>query len=400
MIGTAGTAGSPALTRAIAQCAALPALQQPDWEDADAVQQMRDHLAELPPLVTREEVLALRALLRDVAEGRRHVVQSGDCAEDPAECTHGQIARKATLIDMLASAMWLGSRRGVVRVGRIAGQFAKPRSQPTELVGGRELPVFRGHLVNSPEPHPELRRPDPKRLLSGYWAASTAMEALRGRLDGDTAAGRRTWTSHEALLLDYELPMLRDCGDGELILTSTHWPWIGDRTRQLDGAHLALLAAVANPVACKVGPSMSADELVRICDRLDPHREPGRLCLIARMGAETVMDHLPALVDAVRANGHPVIWLCDPMHGNTVVHAGVKTRFVRRLAREVRQFRAVVEAGGAVAGGLHLETTPDQVHECVLDEDHLPGASGRYTSKCDPRLNPEQAVAVVSAWHE
>lgn len=393
-----GAAGSGSLSHAVARCTALPALQQPSWEDPAEVQQFRDQLAELSPLVTKAEVLALRALLRSVAEGRRYVVQGGDCAEDPAECTYDQVFRKAALLDMLATAMWLGSRRGVVRVGRIGGQFAKPRSQSVELVNGQSLPVFRGHLVNGPEPDAERRRSDPKRLLSGYWAASTVMEALRVRPSSDAAAMRRTWTSHEALLLDYELPLLRDCGDGDLILASTHWPWIGDRTRQLDGAHVALLSAVVNPVACKVGPGMSPDELIGLCDRLDPQREPGRLCLISRMGVGAVAERLPPLVEAVRSAGHPVIWLCDPMHGNTVVRAGVKTRYVRHLAGEVRQFRELVESGGGIAGGLHLETTPDQVHECVLGDD-LGELPGRYTSRCDPRLNPEQAVAVISAWH-
>lgn len=386
-------------------CSTRPAAQQPPWEDLDLVRQIREQLAELPGLVPWHEVFTLRALLADVALGRRQVLQAGDCAEDPAECTPGHIARKATLLDVLAGAMWLGAHKPVVKVGRIAGQFGKPRSRPTERVDGRELPAYRGHMVNSPKPDPELRRPDPKRLLAGYWAASAAVDGLRCRPTAGPSAMSRAvaepwvWTSHEALLLDYELPMLRRDPGGGLLLTSTHWPWVGERTRQVDGAHVAMLAGVVNPVACKVGPSMSAEELVALCERLDPYRQSGRLTLIVRMGAELVAENLPRLVEAVRAAGHPVIWMCDPMHGNTVVRGGLKTRFLTSIIREVRRFQDAVSAAGGVNGGLHLETTPDPVTECVLDDGHLEGLADGYTSPCDPRLNVKQAVSVVAAWH-
>ncbi|MDG9706455.1 3-deoxy-7-phosphoheptulonate synthase [Streptomyces sp. DH37] len=376
------------------------ALQQPPWEDASQVLLARKELAVRPALVDARDVATLRSLLALVAAGEAHVVQAGDCAEDPAECTPDYVARKAGLLDMLAGTLQMETRRPVLRVGRIAGQFAKPRSKPTESVGHAELPVYRGHMVNSPEPDPELRRPDPKRLLAGYRTAHDVIGHLGWRdRDGRARAGAPIWTSHEALLLDYEVPMLRRDEQGRLLLASTHWPWIGERTRQVDGPHVTLLSHVVNPVACKVGPRMTADELLALCERLDPEREPGRLTLIARMGAGTATGRLPALVEAVRAAGHPVIWLTDPMHGNTVsTPDGFKTRFLRTVLQEVEEFQHAVRSAGGTAGGLHLETTPDDVTECVRDESQVHRVGTRYTSFCDPRLNPEQALSVVSAW--
>jgi 3-deoxy-7-phosphoheptulonate synthase len=377
-----------------------PALQQPEWPDHACVQQVREKLAIKPPLVRGEDVHTLRSLLARVAAGQLHVVQSGDCAEDPAECTPGYIARKTALLDVLAGVVKMITHKPVLRVGRMAGQFTKPRSKPTELVGDVELPVYRGHMVNSPEPDLVLRQPDPNRLLAGYRAASDAMRYLGWR---DRAwqprAEAPVWTSHEALLLDYEIPMLRRDDKGQALLTSTHWPWIGDRTNQVDGAHVALLAEVANPVACKVGPRMTADNLVALCERLDPRRMPGRLTLIARLGANAVAERLPPLVAAVRAAGHPVIWLTDPMHGNTVSGPdGLKTRFLETVIREVKHFQCAVSAEHGIAGGLHLETTPDDVTECVANESMLDQVCDKYTSFCDPRLNPKQAISVVSVW--
>jgi 3-deoxy-7-phosphoheptulonate synthase len=370
------------------------AAQQPDWGAPELVAQVRDELGGLPGLVTQDDVDALRAALVEVAAGRVQVLQAGDCAEDPAESTPSHLARKTALLDTLAGLMKLNTRKPVLRVGRLAGQYAKPRSAPTEIIDGVELPVYRGHMVNEPDPEAEARRPDPKRILLGYWAASAAMDALRP--NGFEAP---LWTSHEALLLDYEEPMLRGRPDGRLLLSSTHWPWIGDRTRQPTGAHVAMLAAVVNPVACKVGPSTTADDLLDIVARLDPRREPGRLTLIARMGADLVAERLPPLVAAVRATGRRVIWLCDPMHGNTVSHAGRKTRLLDTMIREVERFQTAVAAGGGVAGGLHLEVTPSQVIECVTELSEVDGVTDDYTTFCDPRLNPKQAMAVVSAWH-
>ncbi|MFB4193322.1 3-deoxy-7-phosphoheptulonate synthase [Streptomyces carpaticus] len=376
------------------------ALQQPPWEDEEQVLRVRKELAARPALVDLEDVRTLRSLLARVAVGEAHVVQAGDCAEDPAECTPGYVARKVGLLNMLAGQLERETRLPVVRVGRIAGQFAKPRSRPTEWVDGLELPVYRGHMVNRPEPDPVLRRPEPERLISGYRAARAVMGGLGWlRATGRARTGAPVWSSHEALLLDYEVPMLRRQPDGGLLLTSTHWPWIGERTRQLDGAHVALLAEVVNPVACKVGPGMTVDELLALCERLDPRREKGRLTLIARMGAGTVAERLPSLVAAVRASGHPVIWLSDPMHGNTVTTpAGLKSRFLVTVASEVEEFQQAVRASGGVAGGLHLETTPDDVTECVRNDSEIDLVGTRYTSFCDPRLNPGQALAVASSW--
>ncbi|MDO0925217.1 3-deoxy-7-phosphoheptulonate synthase [Streptomyces sp. TG1A-8] len=377
-----------------------PALQQPDWADDERMLDVRKELTERPPLVNAVDVRRLRSLLAEVAAGTSQVVQTGDCAEDPVECSAGYVARKSGLLDVLAGIVKMATHQPVVRVGRMAGQFAKPRSCPTERVGGIELPVYRGHMVNSPEPDPKLRRPDPRRLLSCYEAASKAMTHLGWLNPG----GRSTicppvWSSHEALLLDYELPMIRQGDDGRLLLTSTHWPWIGERTRGVDGAHVAMLAGVVNPVACKVGPGTLVEELLALCALLDPERDPGRLTLIARMGAGSVADRLPPLVRAVRAAGHPVIWLTDPMHGNTVTTpGGLKTRFVDTVVREVQDFQSAVRSAGGVAGGLHLETTPDDVTECVLNGSEEGSVGDKYTSFCDPRLNPGQAVSVVSAW--
>ncbi|MBV9844197.1 MAG: 3-deoxy-7-phosphoheptulonate synthase, partial [Kutzneria sp.] len=238
------------------------AFQQPQWGDASQVQRAREELAARPALVEAQDLSTLRSFLAHVAAGEANVVQAGDCAEDPAECTVGYVARKAALLDVLAGVMKMNTHKPVVRTGRIAGQFAKPRSQPTERLGDVELPAYRGHMVNSPEPDPSLRQPDPRRLIDGYLAAKEVMKNLGwSNSDVRSTIDSPIWTSHEALLLDYEIPMLRRDENGRLMLTSTHWPWIGERTRQVDGAHVALPAQVTNPVACKVGPTMSDSEL-------------------------------------------------------------------------------------------------------------------------------------------
>jgi 3-deoxy-7-phosphoheptulonate synthase len=377
-----------------------PALQQPDWAADPHLDRVTEELAQSPALVDWQDVRDLRGLLAAVAAGEVQVVQSGDCAEDPAECTPGYVARKAALLDVLAGVMKMTSHKPVLRAGRMAGQFGKPRSKPTERVGDQELPVYRGHMVNSPEPDPVLRRPDPRRLLSGYRAAKEVMHHLGWRSGtGRPRVDSPVWTSHEALLLDYELPLLRRDPEGRLLLGSTHWPWIGERTRQVEGAHVALLAAVANPVACKVGSKTTVEELLALCDRLDPGRVPGRLTLIARIGADNVAARLPELVAAVRAADHPVIWLTDPMHGNTVSGPdGLKTRYLETVMREVREFHRVVTEAGGTPGGLHLETTPDDVTECVPNESWIHQVGDKYTSLCDPRLNPRQAIEVALAW--
>ncbi|WP_263164007.1 3-deoxy-7-phosphoheptulonate synthase [Streptomyces sp. SCSIO ZS0520] len=388
------------MEEAVREIRVSEALQQPRWGDPRQVRRVREALAARPPLVRAEDIARLRTRLAAVARGEALVVQAGDCAEDPRECTRVDAARKRAVLDLLAGALRATAHRPVIRVGRIAGQFAKPRSRPTERVGDCELPSYRGHMVNAPEPDADSRRPDPLRILTGYMAAAELLGHLGWRPGAGTAPPEAAvWTSHEALLMDYEVPLVRTAEDGTPFLGSTHWPWIGERTRQVTGAHVALLAEVGNPVACKVGPGTTPAELLALCARLDPEREAGRLTLIARMGAEKVAELLPRLVAAVRAAGHPVIWLSDPMHGNTLTApGGHKTRRVRTLAQEVSRFCAAVRGEGGVPGGLHLETTPDEVTECVSGDAALDHVGDRYTSLCDPRLTPWQALSVVQAW--
>jgi len=376
----------------------LPAAQQPAWRDTRLLDRVRGELLSRPGLVTARDTARLRELLGQVVAGRLRIVQAGDCAEDPAECTPAHVRDKTAMLDDLARSMQRACGRRVLRIGRMAGQLAKPRSQSVERVGGLELPVYRGPMVNAPEADAAAREPDPRRLLTGYALSSSVLTALSRQGRGPSAPdGPAVWTSHEALLLDYELPLLRGLdGDGPL-LASTHLPWVGDRTRQPDGAHVHLLARVVNPVACKVGPGVTVDELLALCAVLDPLREPGRLTLIARMGVERVRRRLPPLVRALRRAGHPVIWLCDPMHGNTVRAAsGRKTRSVASILGELDGFQDAVLAEGGVAGGVHLEATPYPVAECVREPGDEPGTP--YTTLCDPRLNPTQARQVVSAW--
>ncbi|MEW1923539.1 3-deoxy-7-phosphoheptulonate synthase [Streptomyces sp. NPDC088360] len=377
----------------------LAAEQQPVWRDRWLLDRVRANLRDRPGLVTAEDTARLLALLGEVVTGDRRILQAGDCAEDPAECTTPGVRRTLRLLDELAGVMREGTGREVLRIGRLAGQFAKPRSQPVDRVGGLELPAYRGPMVNAPEADQVAREPDPRRLLTGYDLSRTVQSAVAAQGRGPAAdAASAVWTSHEALLLDYERPLLRRLDDGGLLLASTHLPWIGERTRQLDGAHVHLLSRVVNPVACKVGPSMTAGELLALCAALDPGRTPGRLTLITRMGTARVRDRLPELVRAVRAAGHPVIWLCDPMHGNTVRAAdGRKTRIVAALIDEAEAFQDVVLAERGVAGGLHLEATAQPVAECVWAPDDLPGLP--YTTLCDPRLNLTQARHLALAWH-
>ncbi|UXY22628.1 3-deoxy-7-phosphoheptulonate synthase [Streptomyces cynarae] len=375
----------------------FPAHQQPEWHET--AEPAVKTLTELPGLVDEDEVDTFGALLAEAASGALGVVQAGDCAEDPGHCVPERLAAKAELLRTLAAVLTAATGRETVTVGRIAGQFAKPRSRATEVVDGVALPSFRGLMVNAPDPDPAARRPDPGRLLICYAAARTAVEFLREH----TAPGephRRIWTSHEALVLDYELPLARRTPDGRLLLTSTHWPWVGDRTRDPEGAHVRLLAEVANPVACKVGPTMTTAALLRLCALLDPHRTPGRLTLIARMGPGQAARRLPGLVAAVRAAGHPVLWLCDPLHANTITAPdGLKTRVVATAVAEIRAFCAAVQAAGGVAGGLHLEATPEPVAECLWHASEVrPEDPAAYTTLCDPRLNRAQALAAVEAW--
>ncbi|WP_306368847.1 3-deoxy-7-phosphoheptulonate synthase [Nocardiopsis sp. CC223A] len=377
-----------------------PAPQQPEWAEDPRLSAVLERLRARPGLVRIEDVDRLNGLLALVAAGEAGVVIAGDCAEDPGRCDAGTVSAQKALIDTVAEVLASATGKPVVRVGRIAGQFAKPRSRPTEVVGGRELPVYRGHLINGPGETPDDRVHDPGRLLACHDAARTVLEHLGwhpGR--GGPSRTASLWTAHEALVLDYEVPALRRTADGRTLLTSTHWPWVGDRTRHPGGAHVALLSGIANPVACKVGPSATVEQVLEVCARLDPDRTPGRLTLVSRQGAGGA-NALYRLVMAVRAAGHPVIWMSDPMHGNTIrTPSGLKTRYVPAIVREVREFRMAVQAAGGIAGGLHLEATHEPVTECVSDASEIDRVGDRYTSLCDPRLDPAQAVAVASAWN-
>jgi 3-deoxy-7-phosphoheptulonate synthase len=375
----------------------LPAEQQPQWRHHPDLPRISSALAAAPALIGPAEIDGLRGLLAEAAAGRLQILQAGDCAEDPTQNSSQCLSRKLGLVEALAAVMRVSTGLPVLTVGRIAGQFAKPRSRDSEQAGGVTLPVYRGPMINRPDPDLVARRHDPSLMLTCHAAAAATVRYLSRTEAGRTAP--LLWTSHEALVLDYELPQLRRGEGAGLILTSAHWPWIGLRTCQPAYAHVAMLAAVSNPVACKVGPGTTAAEVVDVCARLDPLREPGRLTLIARMGAAAVTERLPALVTAVRRAAHPVIWLCDPMHANTTTtDGGRKTRLVSALVSEVRGFQQAVRGAGGTAGGLHLEVTPDPVTECVSSAAELPALGERYTTLCDPRLNPRQAIEVAAAW--
>ena len=379
----------------------LPARQQPGWAEHPRLGEVTTALRAAPPLVEWDTVEALRACLADAARGTALVVQAGDCAEDPAESQLHDAVHKAGVVQSAANALQRATGRPVVRVGRIGGQFAKPRSADVERHSdGTELPVYRGHVVNGPEATLEARTHDPERLLAAHRAAADLQEHITRICPGATepiGRGHHLWTSHEALVLDYELPQVHDGPRGHY-LASTHWPWVGNRTNAPDEAHVAFLASIANPVAVKVGPQVGVEDVLALAERLDPEREPGRLTLISRMGAHQVDDKLPPLMAAVQAAGHPVLWLSDPMHGNTVTTAsGRKTRHLTAIIAEARGFVDACRRLGIAPGGLHLEVAAGDVAECSSDPDFVP-ADGRYTSLCDPRLNLDQALLVISAF--
>lgn len=387
---------APGWVGAVQDWSDRPAAQQPDWADDPALPAVREALASVSALVTAHETDALGAALAGVARGGGQLLQLGDCAESFDECTPAHVAAKLDVLE--ATARRLARRVGapVVPVGRIGGQFAKPRSLPTEVHDGVVLPAFRGHLINSEVPDPVARRADPLRMLRGCAASAEVLGGVRERA---AAGGSGIWASHEALVLDYERSLVRtERATGKRYLTSTHLPWIGDRTRQPGFGHVQLLAEVANPVACKIGPTATADEVVALCACLDPDRIPGRLVLILRLGVDAVDRVLPAVATAVRRAGHPVVWLSDPMHGNTVrTRSGGKTRRLTDIVDEAVRVRRVLEALGLHAGGLHVEVAATDVLECVDDGEDRADAL-RSTSLCDPRLAPRQAWALVDAW--
>jgi 3-deoxy-7-phosphoheptulonate synthase len=382
----------------------LPAQQQPDWQEHAAYEEVCRRLASAPPLVTHAEIERLRRALSTVVRSETLVLQGGDCAESFYECTETHTADKLRVIHQLSDRLSDLTGSHVIRVGRMAGQFAKPRSQPTECYGDRVLPSFRGHMVNSELAAAPARVADPRRMLWAYRASDYVQREMRRHRQrhGGALSPEGPWSSHEALVIDYEAQLLRrDPRTRSLHLTSTHFPWVGERTRDASGAHVALLGSVANPIGCKLGPSATPQEVLALCQALDPRREPGRLMLIPRMGRHLIREVLPPIVRVVADAGHPVIWLSDPMHGNTVVshRLGLKTRYLADVITEALTFRDIVEEMGQRAAGLHIEVAAGHVTECVggsvPEEDDLPR---HYSSLCDPRLNPEQATELIEAW--
>ena len=380
------------------------AAQQPQWLGHPAYQSTRTALAAAQPLVTLADLLRLRRSLAAVATGEARLLQLGDCAESFYECTAAHTDAKLASMKQLADHWELLSGQPVLRVGRLGGQFAKPRSAELEWVDGYQLAVFRGHLVNSDAASHRARQHDPRRMLSGYHASARVLARLadhRAGRAGVPATGYGPWSSHEALVLDYESSLIRtDPDTGMRYLASTHLPWVGLRTHQPRLPHVRMLAGLANAVGCKIGPGTSEQTVLELCEVLDPERTPGRLVLITRMGANLIEQVLPSLVSAVRNAGYPVVWLSDPMHGNTVLtSSGHKTRYLSQIQAEVRGFRRVLEHYRVPAGGLHLEMAVADVTECVgglvRSEVEVPL---RYRSLCDPRLNPAQALQVVSGW--
>jgi 3-deoxy-7-phosphoheptulonate synthase len=424
---------------------ARKAHQSPTWPDLDHLARVEGELAKKPPLVFAGEARRLLEHLELVAHGKAFLLQAGDCAESFDEGSADSIRDKLKVILQMAVALTYASGVPVIKVGRIAGQFAKPRSDEFEERHGVSLPAFRGHIVNGEEFDATSRRPDPERLLAAYHQSVATLNLLRAFTTGGFAAlsrvhawnqefvansleGKRYevvadeieralqfmkacgidlhddgalqgvdfYTSHEALILPYEQALTRqDSLTGDWYDCSAHLLWIGDRTRQLDGAHVEFLRGVSNPIGLKVGPSLGADELLRLVDVLNPENRAGRLTLISRMGDQLVSDRLPPLVDALRDEGRDVVWACDPMHGNTFVAAGgQKTRRFDDVLSETSKFFDVHQQLGTWPGGLHIELTGDNVTECLgggsrLNEGDL---DLNYTSICDPRLNATQSL--------
>jgi len=425
-----------------------PAKHIPDYPDAAKLADVEKTLAGYPPLVFAGEARQLKADLAEVAEGRAFLLQGGDCAESFAEFHPDNIRDTFRVLLQMAVVLTFAAGSPVVKVGRIAGQFAKPRSAPTETQGDVTLPSYFGDNINGIDFDAAQRVPDAERQLRAYSQAASTLNLLRAFAQGgyadlnfvhrwnmgfvaDSPEGHRYeelatrisetldfmkacgidanstpqlqatdfYTSHEALLLGYEQAMTRvDSTTGDWYDTSAHMLWIGDRTRHPDEAHVEFMKGIKNPIAMKCGPSLEPDELVRLCDVLNPDNEPGRLTLIARFGSENVGDGLPPLIRAVEREGKKVVWSCDPMHGNTIKATnGYKTRPVDRILKEVQDFMAVHRSEGTHAGGVHFEMTGSDVTECLggaieVTEDSL---SDRYHTHCDPRLNANQALELA-----
>ena len=424
-----------------------PIQQAPVYPDAAALADVERQLAGFPPLVFAGEARKLKRALAKVAQGEAFLLQGGDCAESFAEHSADNIRDFFRVFLQMAVVLTFAAASPVVKVGRIAGQFAKPRTNPTEKINGVELPIYRGDIINDSEFTLASRTPDPARQLQAYRQSAATLNLLRafawggyanlenahrwmlGFVKDSPQSGRyqeladritetlgfmraigldpeehqelsRTdfYTSHEALLLGYEQAMTRiDSTSGDPYATSGHMLWIGDRTRQFDHAHVEYCRGVKNPIGLKCGPSLKTDDLLRLIDLLNPANEAGRLTLITRFGSDKIGDYLPGLIRAVEREGRTVVWSCDPMHGNTISANSYKTRPFERIMSEIRSFFAVHQSEGTYAGGVHLEMTGKNVTECTggareISEGEL---SDRYHTFCDPRLNAEQAIEVA-----
>jgi 3-deoxy-7-phosphoheptulonate synthase len=381
-----------------------PAAQQPPWDPRSGLASVLATLRAEAPLVTASACHSLHRDLGSVAAGEALVIQAGDCAERFADATEDGVRARVDLLARLADIAEHGTGRPVVRIGRMAGQYAKPRSQDWERTAdGRLLAVYRGDAVNSPEPDPAARTCDARRLLAAYRHAARTLDQmfltdLPPTFGGPDAMFSVTYAGHEALLLDYEYALVReDEHRGGAYGSSGHFLWIGERTRAAAGAHVSFAERIGNPVGVKVGPDAPDAEIVALTARLTHRRDPGRLSLIVRMG-DRVGTELPRLLRALGPAARRVLWVCDPMHGNTRRNRhGQKTRVVADVVREVRTVVTVLTGHGLAMAGLHLETTPEPVRECVDTAVELDRHLDRYTSACDPRLNPDQAEAVVAA---
>ena len=424
--------------------------QVPDYPDSEAFAEVEGNLRNFPPLVFIKEVNDLKAKLAEVAAGDAFLLQGGDCAESFKEHKTDYIRDYFQLFLQMALILTFTGNRRVVKVGRVAGQFAKPRSSPTETQNGVSLPSYRGDIINGPDFTPEARIPDPRRQLQAYRQSAATLNFLRALLDGgyasldnahrwelkfmegtavearyealadeikrtveingllgmtpeNTLALRTTsfYTSHEALLLSYEQALTRRdeaMGTGECVATSGHFLWIGDRTRQIDGAHVEFCRGIVNPIGLKCGPTLEPDDLLRLIDILNPRNEPGRLTLIVRSGADKVADRLPKLIRAVKKSGRSVVWCCDPMHGNTITAGtGYKTRPFEKIVSEIEQFFAIHDGEGSYPGGVHLEITGQNVTECIGGATKLTEAdlARQYDTGCDPRLNAAQSLELA-----
>jgi len=427
----------------------LPAKHVPDdYPDADALARVEAELRRMPPLVFAGEARRLKALLGQVSAGKAFLLQGGDCAESFKEFSADNIRDTFRLILQMAVILTFAGGKPVVKMGRMAGQFAKPRSAQVETIDGVTLPSYRGDNINGMEFTEEARRPDPERLLKAYGQSSSTLNLLRafagggyadlynihrwtlGFVEGSPQGARyreladkisetlafmaaigvtpetqpdlhrvEFFTCHEALLLGYEEAMTRvDSTSGDWYDTSAHLVWIGERTRNLDGAHVAFAKGIKNPVGVKVGPTMEPDELIRLIDALNPEDEPGRLTLYGRFGSDKIAARLPMLMNATRREGRHIVWAIDPMHGNTLVaNNGYKTRPFDRILSEVKSFIEIAESEGVHPGGVHLEMTGQNVTECLggarsVSEGDL---GDRYHTHCDPRLNGEQALELA-----